>query len=160
MEANLIKTLSHVKRFNLPLIIVSVHHLHLSGMLSYLDASNVVLILLITTRAQENVQHVQINILIILILINASIKAVNQEKFTIQLQKHVKFLQKNLIKLLILYAQLISPFGIDLHYLVLDVRSIALFLMVHRKTVKHVHKIPHTIHLEISVLYSVDKVYN
>jgi hypothetical protein len=86
-------------------------------MLSYLDVSNAVLILLITTRVQESVQHVQINILIILILINASIKAVNQEKFTIQLQKHVKFLQKNLIKLLIHYAQLISPFGIDLHYL-------------------------------------------
>lgn len=160
MEANLMKILSLVKRFNLPLIIVFAHHLHLSGIPNYLDVSNVVLILLITTRAQESVQHAQMNILIILILINVYIKTVNQDKFTIKLQKHAKYLEKNLIKLLIHYAQLISHFGINLHYLVLDVQSIALILMVHRKTVKPVHQIPHMIHLEISVQYSVDKVFN
>lgn len=160
MEVNLIKILSLAKRFNLHLIIVIVHPLHLSGMPSYLDVSNAVLKLPITTRALESVQHAQMNIPIILILINVSIKTVNQDKFTIKLQKHVKYLQKNLIKLLIHYVQLISHFGINLHYLVLDAQSISLFLMVHRKTVKPARKIPHMIHLEISVQYNVDKVYN
>lgn len=151
MGASLIKILSLVKRFNLHLIIVFVHHLRLSGMPNYLDASNAALILRITTRAQASAQHAQMNTLIILILINVCIETVSQDKFTIKLQKHVKHLPKNLIKVRIHYVQLISHFGINLHYLVLDAQSITLFLIVHRKTVKPVHQIPHTIQLEISV---------
>jgi len=93
LEVNLIKTLSLARRFNLPSIIVFARPLHLSGMLSYLDASNAALILLITTRAQESVQHAQMSILIILILINVCIKTANLDKSTIKLQKHAKYPQ-------------------------------------------------------------------